>query len=100
MDTGHIIENIVYFELLRRGFDVDVGKVGDKEIDFIATKDDLKIYYQVTDDFTAESTRERELAPLMAVRDNYEKVVLAMNTNSTSSIEGIKIVRLIDFLLE
>ena len=100
VDTGHIIENIVYFELLRRGFDVDVGKVGDKEIDFIATKDDLMIYYQVTDDFTAESTRERELAPLMAVRDNYEKVVLAMNTNSTTSIEGIKIVRLIDFLLE
>ncbi|MBQ8074981.1 MAG: ATP-binding protein [Oscillospiraceae bacterium] len=100
VDTGHIIENIVYFELLRRGFDVAVGKVGDKEIDFIATKDDLKIYYQVTDDFTAESTRERELAPFMAVRDNYEKVVLAMNTNSTASIEGIKIVRLIDFLLE
>ena len=100
VDTGHIIENIVYFELLRRGFDVAVGKVGDKEIDFIATKDDLKIYYQVTDDFTAESTRERELAPFMAVRDNYEKVVLAMNTNSTAFIEGIKIVRLIDFLLE
>ena len=100
VDTGHIIENIVYFELLRRGFDVAVGKVGDKEIDFIAAKDDVKVYYQVTDDMTAESTRERELAPLMAVRDNYEKVVIAMSTNSTASVEGIKIVRLIDFLLE
>jgi len=100
VDTGHIIENIVYFELLRRGFDVAVGKVGDKEIDFIATKDDLKIYYQVTDDMSAEATRERELAPLRAVRDNYEKVVIAMSTNSTASVEGIKIVRLIDFLLE
>ena len=100
VDTGHIIENIVFFELLRRGFDVAVGKVGDKEIDFIATKDDVKIYYQVTDDFTAESTKERELAPLKAVRDNYEKIVLAMNTNSTASVEGIKIVRLIDFLME
>ena len=98
VDTGHIIENIVYFELLRRGFDVAVGKVGDKEIDFIAAKDDVKVYYQVTDDMTAESTRKRELAPLMAVRDNYEKVVIAMSTNSTASVEGIKIVRLIDFL--
>ena len=100
VDTGHIIENIVYFELLRRGFDVAVGKVGDKEIDFIATRDDLKLYYQVTDDMTAESTRERELGPLMAVRDNYEKIVIAMTTNSTAPVEGIKIVRLIDFLLE
>ena len=99
VDTGHIIENIVYFELLRKGFDVAVGKVGDREIDFIATRDDVKIYYQVTDDMIAESTWERELAPLKAVRDNYEKVVIAMNTNSTAPVEGIKIVRLIDFLL-
>lgn len=100
VDTGHSIENIVYFELLRRGYDVAVGKVGNKEIDFIATKDEEKIYYQVTDDMTSESTRQRELAPLMEVRDNYEKVILAMNTNSTAPVEGIKIVRLIDFLLE
>lgn len=100
MDTGHVIENIVYFELLRRGFDVAIGKVGEKEIDFIAKKDDVKIYYQVTDDMSSESTRERELAPLRAVRDNYEKVVIAMSTNSTAEVEGIKIVRLIDFLLE
>ena len=92
VDTGHMIENIVYFELLRRGFDVAVGKVGDKEIDFIATKDDVKIYYQVTDDMRAESARERELAPLKAVRDNYEKVVIAMNTNTTASVDGIKII--------
>ena len=100
MDVGHIIENVVYLELLRRGFDVAVGKIGEKEIDFIATRDDTKIYYQVTDDMTAEATRERELAPLKAVRDNYEKVVIAMNTNSTASVEGIKILRLLDFLLE
>lgn len=99
VDMGHMIENVVYFELLRRGFDVAVGKVGDKEIDFIATRDDVKIYYQVTDDMTEESVRERELAPLRAVRDNYEKVVVAMSTKSTASVEGIKIVRLIDFLL-
>ena len=99
VDTGHMIENIVYFELLRRGYDVAVGKIGNQEIDFIATKDDEKIYYQVTEDMTAEQTRKRELAPLMAVRDNYEKVVIAMNANFTSSVEGIKIIRLIDFLL-
>ena len=98
-DAGHIIENIVYFELLRRGYDVAVGKIGNKEIDFIATRDAEKIYYQVTDDMTAESTRERELAPLMAVRDNYEKAVIAMTAPMTASVEGIKIIRLIDFLL-
>lgn len=100
IDMGHMIENIVYFELRRRGFDVAVGKVGDKVIDFIATKDTEKIYYQVTDDMSKPSTRERELAPLMALRDNYEKVVIARNTDSTASTEGIKTVRLIDFLLE
>ena len=100
VDIGHIIENIVYFELLRRGFDVAIGKVGNKEIDFIATRDNVKIYYQVTDDMTAMSTEERELTPLIAVRDNYEKIVIAMSVNSTAPVEGIKIVRLIDFLLE
>ena len=99
VDSGHIIENIVYFELIRRGYDVAVGKVGDKEIDFIATRDTEKIYYQVTDDMTAEAARMRELAPLKAIRDNYEKTVIAMNTNSTAPVEGIRIVRLIDFLL-
>ena len=100
VDTGHMIENIVYFELLRRGYDVAVGKVGNKKIDFIATRDEEKIYYQVTEDMTSEETRTRELAPLKMVKDNYEKVIVAMNTNSTASEEGIKIVRLIDFLLE
>lgn len=76
-----------------------MGKVGDKEIDFIATRDTEKIYYQVTDDMTAEAARMRELAPLKAIRDNYEKTVIAMNTNSTAPVEGIRIVRLIDFLL-
>ena len=100
VDTGHMIENVVYFELLRRGYDVAVGKVGAQEIDFIATNDHEKIYFQVTDDMTAESTRQRELAPLKLVRDNYRKVILAMNTNSTASVEGIEIIRLIDFLTE
>ena len=100
VDTGHMIENVVYFELLRRGYDVAVGKIGTQEIDFIATKDHEKTYFQVTDDMTAESTRQRELAPLKMVRDNYRKVILALNTNSIASVEGIEIIRLTDFLTE
>ena len=100
VDTGHMIENIVYFELLRRGYDVAVGKIGTREIDFIAARDDQKIYYQVTEDMNADPTRERELAPLKMIRDNYRKVVVAMRTSSTASVEGIEIVRLVDFLLE
>ncbi len=99
MDTGHMIENIVYFELLRRGYDIAVGKAGNKEIDFIATKDEEKIYYQVTEEMTSETTRERELGSLKTVRDNYEKAVIVSRTNTTSSVEGIRIIRLIDFLL-
>ena len=100
LDTGHVIENIVYFELLRRGYDVAVGKVGSKEVDFIATKDEEKVYYQVTDEMIAESTRTRELAPLMEIRDNYAKVIIARNVDSTAPVEGIKICRLTDFLLD
>lgn len=77
-DVGHILENIVYFELLRRGYEVAIGKVGEKEIDFIATKMNEKKYIQVTDNMNAPETRARELAPLQAVQDNYEKIVIAI----------------------
>lgn len=100
VDTGHMLENVVYFELVRRGYDVAVGKIGNKEIDFIATKDGEKIYYQVTEDMTSETTRLRELEPLRMVRDNYQKVVLTMRTDSTASVEGIRIQKVMDFLLE
>lgn len=99
MDTGHMIENVVYFELLRRGYDVAIGKVDNKEVDFIATKADEKIYYQVTEEMNAESTRERELSPLRIIPDNYEKAVIVLDCNLPSTQEGIKIVNLIDFLL-
>lgn len=99
-DTGHILENIVYLELLRRGYDVTVGKIGDREIDFIASRNAEKIYYQVTLDMDAQATRERELAPLKSVRDNYEKIVLTLHTSSTAPINGIKIVPLLEFLLQ
>ncbi len=100
VDTGHMIENVVYFELLRRGYDVAVGKIGTREIDFIATNDHEKIYFQVTDDMTSESTRERELAPLKMVRERQMCIRDSMSTNSTASVEGIEIIRLIDFLIE
>lgn len=98
-DTGHIIENIVYFELLRRGYDVAIGKVGSREVDFIATKFEEKIYYQVTEQMSSEQTRERELAPLRAIPDNYEKIVLVLDSEGTRIVDGIKIVGLLDFLL-
>jgi len=99
MDTGHIIENVIYFELLRRGYNVAIGKVGDKEVDFIATSANEKKYIQVTESMNDPATRERELSPLRSIRDNYEKVVIAGNCNYPVMQDGIKVVMLTDFLL-
>lgn len=99
-DTGHILENIVYFELLRRGYDTAIGKIGNVEVDFIATNADEKIYYQVTQTMASEQTRERELRPLMQIRDNYKKVILTMDKGLYNSIDGIKILNIIDWLLD
>lgn len=99
-DSGHILENIIYFELLRRGYDVAIGKIDNQEVDFIATKADEKKYVQVTESMNAPETRERELAPLRKIRDSYEKIVIALESNLTQTQDGIKIVRALDFLLE
>lgn len=99
-DTGHILENIVYFELLRRGYDVAIGKIDKKEVDFIATRADDKKYIQVTEAMNAPETRERELAPLQRIPDNYEKLVVCMDTGLQQEQAGIRIVNAIDFLLE
>ena len=98
-DSGHVLENIVYFELLRRGYDVSIGKIDNAEIDFIATNADEKIYIQVTESMTGEDVRKRELAPLQKVRDNYEKIVLSLDPGLETSYEGIKSTKLIDWLL-
>lgn len=98
-DNGHALENVVYFELLRRGYDVSIGKIANAEVDFIATKADDKIYIQVTESMVSEDVRYRELAPLQKIGDNYEKIVLSMNTGMDSSYEGIKSISLIDWLL-
>ena len=99
-DSGHILENIIYFELLRRGYDAAIGKIGNQEVDFIATKADEKKYIQVTESMNAPETRERELAPLRKIRDSYEKVVIALECDLTQTQDGIKIIRALDFLLE
>lgn len=98
-DTGHVLENIVYFELLRRGYDVAVGKVDSKEVDFIANKADERIYVQVTETMVSEDVRKRELEPLRKIRDNYEKIVLSLDTGLENSFEGIKSINLIDWLI-
>lgn len=98
-DTGHILENIIYFELLRRRYDVAIGKIGNQEIDFIATRADEKRYIQVTETMNAPETRERELSPLRKIRDSHEKIVIALDCNMAQTEDGIKIVRVIDFLL-
>ena len=98
-DSGHAIENVVYFELLRRGYDVSIGKIDNLEVDFIATKADDKLYVQVTESMTSEDVRKRELAPLQKINDNYEKIVLSLNTGIDSSYDGIKSKNLIDWLI-
>lgn len=99
-DTGHVLENIVYLELLRRGYDVAIGKVDNAEVDFIATKADDKLYVQVTESMNSDNVRTRELRPLQAIRDNYEKVVLTLDTGLNTSYEGIKIINIVNWLLD
>ena len=99
-DSGHAIENIVYFELLRRGYDVAIGKIGDQEIDFIATKADEKCYIQVTESMQSITTRQRELAPLQKIRDNHEKRVLSLEPGLDDNYDGIRSLNLIEWLLE
>lgn len=98
-DRGHIIENIVFLELLRRDYRVYIGKVGETEVDFVAEKPNDKLYIQVTESMQSPETRERELRPLCMIQDNYEKIVLSMDRNFITSYEGIKSLNLIDWLL-
>ena len=100
-DFGHLIENIVYFELIRRGYEVTIGKKDMLEVDFIATNANEKKYYQVTYTMLDQNVKKREIEVLNSINDNYEKTVITMDKlYSNTSIEGIKIKYLIDFLLE
>lgn len=99
-DLGFSIENIVYFELLRRDYKVNIGKYANSEVDFVAQKNGVLTYFQVTADMTNESTFEREMTPLKTIKDNYEKIVLTLDKFSVGNYEGIKVINLIDWLLE
>ena len=99
-DSGHILENVVYFELLRRGYDVAIGKIGDSEIDFIASSAETKMYIQITESMSSEAVRKRELAPLQKIRDNYEKIILTTDTGLENEYEGIKSLNIVDWLIK
>ncbi len=99
-DLGFSIENVVYFELLRRGYQVTIGKCGNTEVDFVAKKQGVLTYYQVTADMTAEETFNRELRPLQEIRDNYEKIVLTLDRFSLGNYDGIRVVNVLDWLLQ
>jgi hypothetical protein len=98
-DLGFSIENVVYFELLRRGYKITMGKYGNKEVDFVAEKQGVYTYFQVTADMTAEETFERELRPLRNIRDNYEKIVLTLDRMTLGNYDGIQVIHLLDWLV-
>lgn len=98
-DLGFSLENVVYFELLRRGYKVMIGKLGNTEVDFVAEKQGEYTYYQVTADMTAQETFDRELRPLTLIRDNYEKVVLTADRLTVGNYNGIRVKNLTDWLL-
>ena len=99
-DFGHVLETIVYLELIRRGYQVFIGKWYELEVDFIAVKQDEKKYYQVCLTLMDEKVKERELAPLKAIPDNYENTILSMDKTYITDYEGIKFENIIDFLTE
>ncbi len=99
-DLGFSLENIIYFELLRRGYSVNIGKVGAAEIDFVARKNDNVSYYQVTASMTEESTFEREMSPLKGITDNYPKTIITLDRFTLGNYEGIEVVNAVDWLLD
>lgn len=99
-DTGSSYENLIYIELLRRGYEVYVGQYNDIEIDFIAIKPNEIVYYQVARSIMDEKVEEREKKSLLAINDNYKKVILTMDNVKNKQIDGIEVINIIDFLME
>ena len=100
IDEGHLLENIVYLELLRRGYQVNIGKTNDYEVDFVAENPNTIKYYQVTKTIVTEEVRKRELRSLESINDNYEKIILTLDKPFSKDYNGIKVINIIDWLLE
>ncbi len=100
IDEGHLLENVVYLELLRRGYRVNIGKSNDYEIDFVAKNFNVIKYYQVTQTLATEEVKEREIRSLESIEDNYEKIILTMDRPFSNDYNGIKVINIIDWLLK
>lgn len=99
-DTGRLLENVVFLELLRRGYKVTVGKFGDKEVDFTAIKGNDVKHIQVTESLIGESVREREISSFSLLKDNHEKIILSLDRSPSGSFNGIKHINAVEWLLE
>lgn len=100
INEGHLLENVVYLELLRRGFKVSIGKTNDYEVNFVAENPNTIKYYQVTRTLVDEKVKTRELRSLESIDDNYEKTILTMDKTINNDYNGIKVINIIDWLLE
>ncbi|MCI8618371.1 MAG: ATP-binding protein [Clostridia bacterium] len=100
IDEGHLLENVVYLELLRRGYKVNIGKSLDYEVDFVTENTEEIKYYQVTKSLLDDNVKDREIRSLESISDNYEKTILTMDRTINKDYNGIKVKNIIDFLLE